>query len=261
VSKDTAIQPIDVKDLAILGQTEAQIEAVRENMEGVTLRFERIKMPSGGGPVFQVPGDGEKLIVAENVVGVIVDHYRVNAYWPNKFSGGNNPPVCSSLDGVTGISTVEDANLGGPCVKCPMNQWGTARDKEGNPTRGKACKNIHRVYIARPGEFLPDLMPMPPTSLKNFDTYMQRLASKGKPFYSVITSVGLTADKNTTGTPYSKATFTRVSDFTADQTKRIREYVLKFRPAMRALTIEAEDYDTSEADQEPAVKPLDTEPF
>lgn len=264
--KETAIQALDSSSLIIVNPDAAFMQTVQENMEGVTPRFERIKIPSGGGLAFEIPTEDAKPEVSGEIVGVIVDHYRVNAYWPDKFSGGNNPPVCSALDGMNGVCAEEGLVLGGPCAKCHMNQWGSDHDKDGAATRGKACKNIHRLYIVRPGQFYPDQVALPPTSLKNLDAYLQRLTSKGIPFYAVISKVELTKDRNVGGIEYSKATFSRVKDLSKEEVAAIRRYihgdeankVVGIKKLTRLQAIEAADYNTEEAT---AAKAPEVEPF
>jgi len=49
-------------------------DALTEEMAGMDVRFDRIKIPVGGGLVFEVPGDGEPEIVKE-FSGVILYHH------------------------------------------------------------------------------------------------------------------------------------------------------------------------------------------
>lgn len=271
VTKETAIQVFDSNSIIILSPSEEFLQVVRENMEGVTPRFDRIKIPSGGGPAFEIPTEDGTPDIAKEILGVIVDHHKANAYWPEKFGsgGGNKPPSCSSLDGITGVCTDPGLGLGGPCVRCSKNQWGSAVDKDGKPTRGKACKNLHIVYTVRPGEFFPVKVSIPPTSLANADAFFQRITGKGIPFYAIVTRIGLTKDHNSDGTEYSKATFSRVANLDKDQIGAIREYIYgneaKKIAGIKAVTriqaIEAADYNVEEADQEPATKSPDREAF
>ena len=173
-----ALAVIDNFELPVLSEDMGQ--AMAEEMDGLQLSFPRIKIPSGGGLAFEVPGDDpENPDAVKEVVGVIVDHHPVNAYWADKYAGANNPPDCSSMDGKVGIDA--DGNRK-PCNSCQYNQWGSAEDG-----RGKACKNMHRVYILREGEMLPLLLTLPPTSLKNLSDYLGlRVITKGLRSYGVI---------------------------------------------------------------------------
>lgn len=225
-------------NLPALTYPEEIAEAIEANLEGLTPRFDRVKIPSGGGLAFELPGeDGPE--VAKEIIGVILDHYPVNAYWKEKFSGANNPPDCSALDGKTGIG-----NPGGKCKTCPLNQFGSGIDPTtGEKTKGKACKNLHRIYIIRENEVFPLLLALPPTSLGNFSQYMMRLLNKRLKSYGVVTKIRLEKDKNAKGIEYSKAVFSKVAELTPEETRAIKAYAEQLRGAMRDVEIEARDYD------------------
>lgn len=248
---ETAIQKLD-SQFAIAALEVGNIkEVVADNLSELgRIQFERVKMPSGGGLAFEVSDENGNPTATSEIVGIIIDRYPVNAYWPDKFAGGSNPPECSALDGRTGIGTP-----GGDCATCPHNQWGS--DGEG---RGKACKNLHRLYVLQQGDILPLLVALPPTSLGNFSSYMIRLTSKAKkPFWSVLTRIKLEKATSNQGIVYSKAVFSRVDDVPAEQTKQLREYIESLKPLMRAVEIAAADYEVdggSEADS-----PSTTQPF
>lgn len=211
-------------------------QALAEEMEGLQLSFPRIKIPSGGGLAFEVPGDDPENPDAEKeIVGVIVDHHPVNAYWQDKYSGANNPPDCASMDGKIGVD--QDGNRK-PCNSCPMNEWGTAEDG-----RGKACKNMHRVYILREGEMLPLLLTLPPTSLKNLSDYLGlRVITKGLRSYGVITKVSLKKAQNAGGINYSQAVFALAGKLAPAQVKAMAEYSKGIKVMTRQLAVGADEY-------------------
>jgi len=210
--------------------------AMAEEMEGLQLSFPRVKIPSGGGLAFEVPGDDPENPDAEKeLVGVIVDHHPVNAYWADKYAGANNPPDCSSMDGKVGMD--QDGNRK-PCNSCPMNEWGTAEDE-----RGKACKNMHRLYIIREGEMLPLLLTLPPTSLKNLSDYIAlRVVSKGMRSYGVVTKVSLKKAQNAGGINYSQAVFALAGKLAPAQVSAMTEYSQGIRTITRQLAVGAEEY-------------------
>lgn len=233
-----ALEAIGKFGLPVLLNPEAAMEALRMNLGGAetTISFDRVRIPAGGGLAFEVPSEDGEPQSAQEIAGVILDHYPVNAYWAEKFAGQNNPPDCVAMDGRMGAG-----NPGGPCAKCPNNEWGT--DEGG---RGKACKNLQRVYLLREGELFPILIALPPTSLKAFREYMRRLTNRLKPFYSVITRVKLQKAQNQAGITYSQATFSKVADLDIQAAASIKEYRQQLLTAMRELEVAAEEYDTSE---------------
>jgi hypothetical protein len=211
---------------------------VAEEMDGLSIEFDRVKIPSGGGLAFEVPGeDGSDM--AKEIVGIIVDHHPVNAYWAEKFAGQNNPPDCSALDGKTGVTRSGERR---PCNSCPHNDWGS--DSDGV---GKACKNMHRVYILRNEELFPLLLTLPPTSLKNFANYLaKRIVAKGKRSYEVLSKVALQKATSRTGITYSQAVFNLVGILSPDKTKQMAEYTKSIKPITRRLAVTAEEYTNGE---------------
>ena len=113
-----------------------------EELDGLDMSFERIKIPSAGSTVFEVPGEnpGEPDTVKE-FSAVILYHHPLHAYYKTKYTGGNQPPDCGSFDGITG-----EGDPGGNCSTCPLNRFGTGENGS------KACKNRRRIYVLREGE-------------------------------------------------------------------------------------------------------------
>lgn len=210
---------------------------MQDEMEGLQLTFDRIKIPAGGGLAFEVPGDNpDAPDMTKEIIGVIVDHHPINAYWEDKYSGQNNPPTCSSMDGKQGfnINTNEVKN----CKNCPYNQFGS--DGIG---KGKACKNMHRVYILRSGDMFPLLLTLPPTSLKALSDYIgKRLLVKGYKSCDVITKITLKRVQNTTGIAYSQAQFSLESVLDADTKAVMRQY----SESIKAITRQQADIDTND---------------
>src|SRR5581483_3839785 len=137
----------------------------------------RIRIPAGGGLQWVVPSlEGE---TSEAVIeGVIVLARDTRAYYaqPLGESGGNQPPDCSSSDAVTGVG-----EPGGNCLRCPFAQYGSARDGH-----GQACKQIKQLFVLRGSLLLPEVISLPPTSLKAAKQYLLKLTSQGFPYFSVV---------------------------------------------------------------------------
>lgn len=208
------------------------VQAMAEEMDGLTLNFPRVKIPSGGGLAFEVPGDDpENPETEKEIVGVMVDHHPVNAYWAEKYTGGNAAPDCSSMDGKNGDY--------GPCASCQFNEWES--DPEGK--RGKACKNMHRVYLLREDEIMPLLLTLPPTSLKNISDYLGlRVVSKGLRSYGVVTKVSLKKAQNAGGIEYSQAVFTLAGKLSPEVTRGMADFSRGIKVQTRKLEVGADEY-------------------
>ena len=185
------------QDTGFLALANADLGAMMaEELDGLDAGFERIKVPSGGGIMFEVPGeDGDPEAVKE-FSAVILHHHPLHAYYATKYTGGNQPPDCCSFDGVTG-----EGEPGGPCRKCPLNQFGSGENG------AKACKNRRRIYVLREGEIFPLLLSLPTGSLQEFTRYIKRLLSKGRKSNAVVTRFTLRKATNAGGVVYSQAQF------------------------------------------------------
>ena len=217
-------------------------ESMAAEMEGIVLKFDRIKIPSGGGLTFELPNedDPEAPLTERAVKGIILVHHPINAYWAAEYSGEKNPPDCSSMDGRTGV-TRETGEMK-PCVACPKNQWGT--DPKGSG--GKACKNMRRVYILREGYMFPFLLTLPPTSLENFNEYLsKRIVQKGLRSFEALSVVSLKKDKNKGGIEYSKAIWQKPEVLDEQTRKMAKAYAESIKPLTMTVTIGEDEYNTT----------------
>ena len=242
-NKTTSLAVIDNFTPAVLDQ-----EAMMEELEGLELSFDRVKIPSGGRPAFEIPIDDDEVDTAKEIVGVIVDHHRVNAYWPASFSGQGQPPACSSMDGKTGVappdSEVAWAGREQSCATCPLNQWGSDEGGGG----GKACKNMVRLYILREGDVFPLMLTLPPTSIKNWSNYLaKRVLARGLRPHQVVTRIGLKKEQSRTGIAYSQATFKLAGVLSTELQAQMYAYSQSIKRATRGLGITSEDYEVTGA--------------
>lgn len=250
-----AIQQVDQGSFSIAALEVSDLkEIIRDNLAPMgRVQCERVKMPSAGGLAFEVTDENGAPLPTAELVGILIDHYPVNAYWPDVFGGGSNPPACSALDGKVGVG-----EPGGPCAQCKFNQWGSDERTEGG--RGKACKNLHRLYLLPLGDVLPLMIAAPPTSLSNIAGYMRLLTSKAKkPFYAVTTRIKLEKATNAGGIVYSRATFSRAGDIPADKVPALKAYIEELRPLLRSIEIVADDYNVENAEAD-SVNPQ-SQPF
>lgn len=166
------------------------------------LIYKTIKVPSGGTPVFVISDGGEDEDTAKEIEGVIIYTHRLNGYWP--FAMGSGPdgdkaPTCSSMDGKTGVNR-ETGEIK-DCEKCPLNQFGTSRDGG----KGKACKNMRRMYIIRNGDPNLYMLSVPPTSMRDVNKQLVKImGGKGIPYTGLLIGLKLQKATNANGISYSK---------------------------------------------------------
>lgn len=183
-----------------------------EQMGIDAMQLSRIKIPTGGVTQWAVNTlTGE---VMEPSLEVIICGIKGNekVWWAETFTGEGGPPQCYSHDGVTGWGVNEIGSNAEPsshdCKECPWNQWGST--KSGGP--GKDCSDIAFMFFFRSDSILPEMLVVPPSSLKAVRDYSMRLMSAGKNFRHVVTRLGLTKAKSKGGITYSQITADYVRD-------------------------------------------------
>lgn len=191
----------------------------------------RIKIPAGGGLQWAVPTlEGEAM--EPSIEGVIVLARDTRAYYSQPISetGGSQPPDCWSADGAAG-----SGKPGGACLACPLARYGSAPGG-----RGQACKQIKQLFVLRGSLLLPEVVTLPPTSLKPAKQYLLKLTSQGVPYYAVITRIGLERTKNAQGIAYSRAVLSFMRRLTPEEVERAREYHEMLKPLVQRMAVDLE---------------------
>lgn len=200
-------------------------EDLADDMDGLQMSFQRIKIPAGGNLVFEIPTDDpDNPNYEKTIEGVLIFHHDANAYWPEGSEyDENTAPLCSSVNGKQGIG-----EPGGSCVMCAMNQYGTSAEG-----RGKACKNMRMLYLLQSGECVPIQISLPPTSLKPFKNFVnQAFLLRRRPSYGSVIQLGLRKENNG-GNDYSVATFRLLENFEGEDLAQIRSYAEGFREQIK----------------------------
>lgn len=168
-----------------------------KEMDGLSAVFDRIKIPIGGATYFEMPTDEpEKTETVKEFSAVILHHHAMRAYYKEKYTGGNNPPDCGSLDGIVG-----NGAPGGICDQCMCNQFGSGENGS------KACKERRRLYLLQEGEVFPKILSLPTGSLKEFARYLMHCLPNYGRSCAVLTRFSLTKAINKGGISFSKAQF------------------------------------------------------
>jgi hypothetical protein len=185
-------------------------QLLAEELDGLTLSFDRIKIPAGGGLAYEVPSDNpDSPDMAREFKAVILYHHPVNTYYKEKYTGGNSAPDCASRDGHVGTEA-EGGEIKN-CADCEFNKFGSGENG------AKACKQKRRVYILLAGEALPTIFSVSTGSLKDFSKYITRLLSKGKPSNQVVTKFALKKAQNAGGIAYSQAVLSAERELTPEE--------------------------------------------
>jgi hypothetical protein len=179
----------------------------------------RIKVASGTA-LWLIPGlEGDT--TAQSVEGVVVAARDTRTYYASK-DVGNVPPDCSSIDNATGVG-----KPGGACAACPLAQWES--DPEGGA--GQACKQVKQLFMVRGASMLPEVVSLPPTSLKAIRQFFLKLATQGIQYYQCILRIELEKAQNQQGKVYGKAVLRFVRRLSQEETARaeeVRAFVASF---------------------------------
>ncbi len=215
-------------------------DMMSQELDGLQGGFERIKIPSAGSTVFEVPGDDpSEPDTVKEFSAVILFHHPLYAYYKSKYTGGNQPPDCGSMDGVTGTG-----DPGGDCGSCPYNQFGSGENGS------KACKNRRRIYVLREGEIFPMILSLPTGSLKEFSRYIKRLLSKGRKSNSIVTRFSLKKTTNNSGIAFSQAQFAIDRQLTPQEYALIEALSEQVKVYGQDFGYETESNDTPAVDME-----------
>ena len=230
------------------GMTPEQREELEDQLSdldqesGIACR--KIKIPASGGTAYEVQGEDEDdTDPMKTITGVVVFTHRLSGYWPSSYGAAKNPedklPSCASMDGKTGIVQIGDRS--GEvitCETCPWNQYGTARDQAGNKARGKACKNMRRLYILMDGDPNLYLLTVPPTSIKDVNNQLAKIA----PYADKVVTLSLEKAVNAGGTPYSKVVVKRTGVLPPPAAAIVSELRRQIKAQYQNMALTMDDY-------------------
>lgn len=199
-----------------------------EELDGLSATFDKVKIPAGGGLMFEINGDDGEPEPAKEIEGVILYHHAVNSYYKEAYSGGNNPPDCGSYDGKVGMG-----DPGGICSTCPFNQFGSS-----DSGAGKKCKNKRRIFILREGEVFPVMLSLPTGSLKEFTKFVRRLITKGNRSHTIVAKIALKKATSSTGIVFSQAVFSIKRNLTDEEIRAVLPLVENIKEVSKSIALD-----------------------
>ena len=224
-------------------------EDLADDMDGLQMTMQRVKIPGGGNLQFEIRSDDpDNPDYERKLVGVILYHHLANAYWPEGSEYDDNvPPFCQSFDGKQGYG-----EPGGVCTTCAFNLFGSTASGS-----GKACKNMRQVYLLRSGEYLPLQLSLPPTSLRPFNDFMNlAFVARRRPSYSAIVEIGLKRAESG-GYTYSVATFRKVRDLEGEGLAAVKSYAANFKEQVKSLLAQRVENYKSDVESLTGTAPLE----
>lgn len=165
----------------------------KENLSHISDAFYKISIQGGR---FKVEGKpiGEQGI---SFTGIILNEIPVNMWYKERYNPAKpTPPNCWSVGGLKPQPECSEKQSES-CVFCKKNKWGTGTDREGRPSRGKACANSRRLILKIRGVQFPCILSLPPTSTKSFNQYLKALCigETKYPMFAVLTEFSFDTNK------------------------------------------------------------------
>lgn len=198
------LSDVSAEDKALLESFKK--EGMKEEMKGLPITAPRVDILHAGANAFKFCEAPEEEQIKKSFSGIIIHVDPQRAYWKKEPGDGGTGqmPDCYSRDLVkpdAGGAEVQSPD----CASCPWNQFGS--DPKGG--RGKACKEVRRVFFLPEGKLDAHVMNVPPTSLKSLKTYFTFLAEHKIPRPQMaITKFSAKAAENKDGTDYTELQLT-----------------------------------------------------
>lgn len=153
-----------------------------------------IKRGDSTDKIMRENADGEAE-VAQSISVVILRSNKgvARTYYKDKYvAGSDDPPLCYSNDGQVPALDAENRQAKS-CAACPHSKWGSVITENGK--KGKACSEVKRLAVAPVGQLNdPMLLRIPPTSLKEWDKYVDMLVKRGLNPTQLMTKVSFDPD-------------------------------------------------------------------
>ncbi len=192
----TILQDVDITGLSVEEKQELALALYadqKQSLQGFVPKPQQLKINKDTQTFVDSLGGSY-----DEVQGVMLHRMMTRGWWIKKIKR----PVCSSLDCVTGRVSLDptlfeaarsvfpslrnydfaelekmdpaeaEKILTRKCKGCPMDAWGSSVGDDGEGRRGKACKEMRRIYLFQKDAVLPIRISLPPTSINVFDEYI-----------------------------------------------------------------------------------------
>jgi hypothetical protein len=190
IQRTGQLAPRTAADIARAKKRAAEItQGISQPFARVTYKQSRWGVRSQGmdKPLYYLDDKGDRRI-EENLDCIILDVAERTAkvfYLEDYDDKKRDAPDCASSNGI-----VPDPGVPHPqskhCASCKWNLWGSRRASENRPaSRGKECGDYKKLVLVPTGDIEnkvdggPMLLGVPPSSLKAYKTYVDKLAEVG----------------------------------------------------------------------------------
>ena len=190
--------------------------------------LQRIKIPAGTSNHFTVPTladqDGE---AKKEIIGIPIFWKQARALFAGTYGEPNaNPiPICTSTDGKYGVG-----RPGRACNDCTFADFIDGEKP--------ACKLMIEVYLLTPETLLPQVLVLPPTSIKRWYTYLRNIGQYGALAHGSLVKFTLEKQKNGEGIEYNEAVAEFAGWLTAEQEEALQVFRDEFAEIIVASRVE-----------------------
>ena len=206
---------------------------LQDELAGLSIKFDKIKVPSGGSLAFEVPGENpDEPEFQKEFKAVILYQHPMLSYYKEKYTGGNEAPDCSSLHGLNGVE--KETGCVQSCKDCPFAKFGSGENG------GKACKTRRRLFILRENEMFPSIFSVPTSSLNDYSSYVFSLIKKGRKLNQVVTKFSLKKATSGTGITYSKVVLACDRDLSDAEKENIAKMTEQVKSVAHTITEQVE---------------------
>jgi hypothetical protein len=152
-------------------------------------------------------------ITFDEIIAVIIHWQTTHTMFPGEYTGQNTQPQCYSLNGIQGVG-----DPGVYCGHCEFNAWGSKG-------RGKACRESRDVYVMLPNSKKPNVLQVPPSSIKVFHDFLLNLDIC---FYEALVSFKICIEKNRDSIKFAKLQPSLIARLSPDEAEFMRTYRERF---------------------------------
>ena len=192
---------------------------VRGGYSVVSIRQAKWHIKADGEETTLMNSDGDPLGSLKLVLLKGSPSVSKNYYAGGFVEGSNEPPSCSSIDGITPDPAGSDVQAPS-CAVCPQNVIGSRVTDAGKKL--KACSDSRRIAVIPENDFKnevfggPMLLRIPAGSLTNLSMYGKKMKKIGFPYNTIITRCSFD-----TTTAYPKLEFNAVRPLTDPEAEEI----------------------------------------
>lgn len=158
------------------------IELWSEEMQGSQVEFRTIVTPSAGAVVWDIEGEDPR----KTIEGVVIDDYEAHALYIDPYNGESRPADAYWIAGECQYLTARARDMG------YHEQSASQRDDK--------ISNRQVLYVARPGQIVPDRVDLSGASVRPWRLFKQnQIVNRGKRVTAAIVSLALESKKYASG--------------------------------------------------------------